>query len=129
MNASKFSMPRRPVCGSRRSSGSGKGSHERICAEENAERGFLRKQVVGNTHLVAVGVGAERQQRRVLGLPSKSSHAALSRGDIDDDRGAAADAIAIAIDGILQRQQCLVWDSLRRDRRRTRESERASRSR
>ena len=71
---------------------------------------LLRKQVVGDPHLVPVGVGAERQQRRVLRLPSEPSDAAPAGGDVGDDRGATADAVAIAIAGIVERQQRLVGD-------------------
>ena len=72
------------------------------------ERELLRKEVVRNPHLVAVGIGAERQQRRMLGLPTEASDAAMAGGDICDDRGPAADTVAVPISAVIERQQHLV---------------------
>ena len=66
------------------SSGSGIGSHSRIRAGVDAERDFGREEVVGDAHLVAIGVGAERQQRRVLRLPAEAADAPLAGRDVDD---------------------------------------------
>ena len=68
------------------------------------------KHVVGDPHLVRVGVAREGQQRGDLRLPSKPADAALSRGHVGDDGRPAADAVAIAIERILEREQRLVGD-------------------
>ena len=44
----------------------------------------------------------------MLRLPPKSADAPLTRGDVGDDRGTAAHAVAVSIDGIFERQQRLV---------------------
>ena len=112
MKLAKLSMPRRPVRGSRMSSGSGIGSQTRIRSAETPYGELVREEVVGDAHLVAVGVGAEREQRRVLRLPSEAADAPLAGGDVDDDGRAAADAVAVAIDRILEREQRLVRNRL-----------------
>jgi hypothetical protein len=71
---------------------------------------LLRKQIVGDPHFVAVGVAGEGEQRRLLGLPSEPPDAALPGGDIGDDRGAAADAVAVTVAGIVERHDRLVGD-------------------
>ena len=105
-------MPRRPVRGSRRSSGSGNGSQTPHLAVRHAERRLDGEQVVGDPHLVAVRVGAERQQRRVLCLPAEPADAARAGGEVGDDAGAAADAIPIPVERILQREQRVVGNRL-----------------
>ena len=80
MNDSKLSMPRRPVSGSRRSSGSGKRIADAASARrETPNANSCGNRVVGDAHLVAIGVGAERQQRRVLRLPAEPADAARRR--------------------------------------------------
>src|SRR5687767_7623173 len=44
----------------------------------DADRDLVREQVVGDAHLVAIGVGAEREQRGMLRLPAEASHPALA---------------------------------------------------
>ena len=96
MKLAKLSMPRRRVRGSR--SLRDRGSDRRAAsARRHAERELGREQVVGDPHLVAIGVGAEGQQRRVLRLPAEAADAALAGAAVGDDGGAAADAVAVAI--------------------------------
>ena len=76
----------------------------------DAECELVRKEIVRNPHLVPVGVGAERQERRVLGLPPEPSDAAPARGDVGDDGRSPADAVAVAIAGIVEREQRFVGD-------------------
>ena len=44
----------------------------------------------------------------MLRLPSEASDAPLARGDIDDEGGAAADAVAVPIGWIFERKQRVV---------------------
>ncbi len=76
------------------------------------ERAFLREQIVGDPHLVAIRVGAEGDERGVLRLPPEPSDAALARCDVDNERGTSADAVAVAIVGVFERQQSLVGNRL-----------------
>ena len=62
------------------------------------------KQIVRDAHLVAVGVGAKREQRRVLRFPAEPSNA-LSRFDVDDPRSPPAHAVAVAVRRVLQRDE------------------------
>jgi hypothetical protein len=50
----------------------------------HAEGDFGREDVVRDPHLVAVGVGAEREERRVLRLPAEAADAPLARGRVHD---------------------------------------------
>ena len=84
MKLAKLSMPRRRVRGSGMSSGSGMRSQSRIRAASTSAADSVGKSVVGDAHLVAVGVGAERQQRRVLRLPAEAADAAIAGGDVGD---------------------------------------------
>ena len=68
------------------------------------------KKVVGDAHLVSVGVGAEGEQRRMLRFPPETPDAPFAGSDIDDDRGAAAHAVAVAVDRIFQCTQRIVGD-------------------
>ena len=65
----------------------------------------VREEVVGDAHLVAVGIGAEREQRRVLRLPAEPADAALAGGR-DRSTMAARPLMPspIAIVGILERE-------------------------
>ena len=78
MNASKLSIARLPVRGSTRSSGSLTRSHSRSRACEIPPSGSSGKHVVGDPHLVRVGVARKGQQRRDLRLPAEPADAALS---------------------------------------------------
>ena len=79
MNDSKLSMPRRSV----RGIADVLGIRERIAAahlppRRRRARVSCGEQIVGDAHLVAIGIGAERQQRRVLGLPAESADAPIA---------------------------------------------------
>ena len=78
MKLAKLSMPRRRVRGSATSSGSGIGSHSRIRAVVDADGELGGEEVVGDAHLVAIGIGAEGQQRGVLRLPAEPPDAPLA---------------------------------------------------
>ncbi len=110
MKDSKLSMPRRP----RPAIGLILGVGDRVALLHllfrDPEGELLRKQIVGDPHLVAVGVAGEGEQRRLLRLPSEPSDAAPAGGDVGDDRGATADAVAIAVAGIVERHDRLVGD-------------------
>ena len=71
----------------------------------DAERAFLREQVVGDPHLVAIRVSAKRNQRGMLRLPPEPSDAAFAGFDVDDEPGAAADAVTVTILRILERHR------------------------
>ena len=47
----------------------------------DADRDLLREEIVGDAHLVAIGVGAERQQRRVLRFPAEAADAPFAGRD------------------------------------------------
>ena len=83
-------------------------SHSRSRACEIPPSGSSGKHVVGDPHLVGVGVAREGQQRGDLRLPSEPADAALAGGHVGDDGRAAADAVAIAIERIFEREQRLV---------------------
>ena len=127
MNASKLSMPRRRVRGSAQVFGIGNRIAALHLLARDAERELVGKEIVGDPHLVAIRVGAEREQRRMLRLPAEPADAAVAGCDIDDDRGAPAHAVAIAIVRIVERQQRLVGNRFDEARRRTAGSARAAR--
>ena len=84
---------------------------------------LLRKQIVGDAHLVAVGVAGEGEQRRLLRLPSSAFVRRRRPGrDVGDDRGATADAVAVAVAGIVERHDRFVGD--RFDKPRTKQRDR-----
>ena len=86
------------------------GSQRRICSAVTPNASSCGKQIVGDAHLVAIGVGAERQQRGVLRLPAEAADAPLAGRDVGDDGRAAADAVAVAVERILEREQRVVGD-------------------
>ena len=95
----------------------------------HAEREFLREEIVGDPHLVAIGVAAEGEQRGLLRLPAEASDPALAGGDVDDDRGTSADAVAVAVERIFERQQRVVGNRLDQSGAEERESARGARPR
>ena len=126
MNASKLSIARLPVRGST--------SVLRILEpiafaqprfRDAAER-LDREHVVGDAHLVGIGVAREGQQRGDLRLPAEPADPALSGRHVGDDRRPAADAVAIAIERILERQQRLVGDRFDQSRAEQRDRRRAA---
>ena len=78
----------------------------------DAERQLVREEIVRNAHLVAVRVGTEGEQGGVLPFPPEPSDARLAGREIDDARRPAADAVAIAVGRILERQELIVADRL-----------------
>src|SRR5207342_333702 len=64
--------------------------------------GLAREDVVRDAHLVAVGVATERQQGRVLRLPTEAADARLAAGGILDASRAARDTVTVAIERVLQ---------------------------
>ena len=112
MNASKLSIAARRV----RRSGPIFGILHRIAqlhlGSRDPLRQLLREQFVRDAHLVAVRVTAEGSQRRVLRLPAESADTRLPGPDVRHDRGRAADAVAIAIVGIRERQDRVVGNRL-----------------
>ena len=106
MKLAKLSMPRRPVRGSRDVLGLRKRIADSHAIRRDADGELLREEIVGDPHLVAIGVGAEREERRVLRLPAEAADAPLAGRDVGHERRPAADAVAIAIEGILEREQC-----------------------
>ena len=72
----------------------------------------MRKHVVGDAHLIAICVGAERDERRVLRFPTEPPDAALAGFDIDDQRRAAAHAVAVAIVGIFETPHRVIRNGL-----------------
>jgi len=73
-------------------------------------RHFMRKEIVGDAHLIPIGVSAEREQRRVLGFPTEAPNPPLAGRQVGHHGRAAADAVTVAIAGILEGQQRLVRD-------------------
>ena len=72
-----------------------------------------REEVVGDAHLVAIGVGTKGQQRRVLRLPAESPDAPRPGGDVDDHIAARPlTPSRLRSSGILQRQQRVVGNGL-----------------
>ncbi len=71
---------------------------------------LVREQFVGDAHLVPIRVSAEGAQCRVLRFPAKPADPHPAGADVDDARGAAADAVGVAIVGIFERQQRLIAD-------------------
>ncbi len=71
---------------------------------------LLAEQIVGDPHLVAISIGAEGEQRRVLRLPPESANSAIAGGDIANDGGTSADAVGVGVFRIRQRDQRLVGD-------------------
>ena len=112
MNASKLSMPRRPVAGSSTSSGSGIGSHNRISS------GLIPNDCSsGNRSLVipisfAIGVGSKRDQSRVLRLPAETTDAQVTGRHVLDNRRTAADPVEVEIERVSQPQQRVVRNRL-----------------
>ena len=90
---------------------------------------FVGEYIVGDTHLIRIGVAGKGQQGGDLRLPAEPADAPLAGGLVDDHRGTAADAVAIAIERILERQQRLRRARPRRALRQTTESARAGRRR
>ncbi len=93
----------------------------------HAEREFLREEIVGDPHFIAVGVAGERQQRRLLRLPSEAADAAFAGRHVGDDRGASDDAVAVAIERVFECEQRFVRESPRSSRRQTAGSARGAR--
>ena len=112
MKLAKLSMPRRRVRGSGMSSVSGIGSQTLHPRRVDADGELVAEQIVRDPHLVAIGVGAEGEQRGVLRLPAEAADAAIAGAALGDDGGASADAVAVAIVGIGQRQDRVVGDRL-----------------
>ena len=78
----------------------------------DADGHLRREEVVGDAHLVAIGIGPEGQQRGVLGLPPEAADALGAGRAIGDERGPSADAVAPARLRVGQRQQGGVVDRL-----------------
>jgi hypothetical protein len=93
----------------------------------HAEGEFLREEIVGDPHFIAVGVAGEREQRRLLRFPSKPADAAFTGRNVGDNRGASDDAVPVAIERVLARQQRVIRNRLdqagakQRDRRAARD--------
>ena len=78
-----------------------------------ADAELLAEEIVGDAHLVAIGVGAEREQRGVLPLPSEPADAAISPWSTS--RTIAARPLMpspIAIVGIGKRQDRFIGNGL-----------------
>ncbi len=112
MKLAKLSMPRRRVRGSADVFGIGDRIAEPHPRGVDADGELGREQIVGDAHLVAIGIGAEGQQRGVLRFPAEAADAPIAGAEVGDDGGAAADAVAVAVAGILEREQRVVVDGL-----------------
>ena len=103
MKASKLSIPRRrpPVQDVL-------GFRNRVAEAQlkvgQVERELIEEEIVGDPHLVAVGVAAELQERRNLRLPPESSDPQVSGRAIGHQRGTTADPVAIEVERVLERQ-------------------------
>jgi hypothetical protein len=82
----------------------------------HGERAFVRKDVVGNPHLVAIRVCAKRDQRGVLRLPTESADTSLTAFDVGDDGGPAAHTVAVAIERVFERKQRVVGNGFHQPR-------------
>ena len=71
---------------------------------------FFAEQVVGDTHLVAVGVGAKREQRGVLRFPAESADSLLTSADVGDHRRPSADTVAVPVVGVFAGPNRLIRD-------------------
>lgn len=74
------------------------------------------KLVVRDAHLAAIGVGRERFERSVLGLPAEAADPDLVAHQVAHECGASADAVAITIGGIGLRLDRTVWNGLHQPR-------------
>ena len=92
--------------------GIGNGIAEAHARSVHAHRDFSRKEIVRDAHLIAIGVGAERQQCGVLGLPTESADAPFARSSIGHDRRPAGHTVAPAVLEVRQRHQGVIVDGL-----------------
>ena len=108
MKLAKLSMPRRRVTRIGDVLGLGDRIADAHPRRVDTERELVAEEIVRDPHLVAVGIRAERQQRRVLRLPAEAADAPVAGAAILDDAGAAADAVAVAVVWIRKSQDRLV---------------------
>ena len=92
------------------------GLHSFNCSGLDSQRHFVREKVVRDAHFVPIGVAGEGEQRGLLRLPAEPPDALAPRGDVHDAGGAPADAVAVAVVRVFQREDRLVGDRLDQSR-------------
>jgi len=85
----------------------------------DAERHLVGKQIVGDSHLVTIGVRGECKQCGLLRFPAEPADPFTPGGHVHDSHGPPADAVSVTVIRILQRDDRFIWNGLDQPRPKT----------